>query len=152
MPVAAPYTIGLTTAADRISDTQKPASGESIWPKVENRPRLTTMVSAAANAAPAATPKVRPSIMSSNAGMRASRIGPTCLSTSPTIGTSSTSTRKLVQRMPDSVPSMSTGDRSSPRIPACHRKVKPTARAAAAPIAPTTTPTGWSSHWLTSYM
>ena len=38
--------------------------------------------------------------MSSNAGIRASRIGPTCLSTSPTTGTRSTSTRKLVQRMP----------------------------------------------------
>ena len=152
MPVAAPYTSGLTTAAERISETQKPAFGESTWPKVENRPRLTTIVSAAAKAAPAATPKVRPSIMSSKAGRRASRIGPTCLSTSLTIGTSSTSTRKLVQLMPVPLPSKSTGDRASPSSPACHRKVNPTPSAAAAPIAPSTTATGWSSHWLTSYM
>ena len=136
-----------------MSETQKPASGESTWPKLLNSPRLTTMVSAAAKAAPAATPKVRPSIMSSNCGRPARTSGPTCLSTSPTIGTSSTRTSRLDQRTPLApLPSKFTDEMLLSRIPACQRNVNPTPSAAAAPMAPSTTPIGWSSHWLTSYM
>ena len=87
-------------AADRISETQKPASGLSTEPKLLNSERLTTIVSAAAKLAPAATPKVSPSIMSSNCGREASSSGPTCLRSSPTTGTSSTSTSSVLHRTP----------------------------------------------------
>ncbi len=127
--------------------------GESIWPKELNSPRLTTIVSAAANAAPAATPKVRPSIMSSKAGRLARNSGPTCLSTSLATGTSSTRTSRLVQRTPPAPLSpKSTLETLPSSSPACQMKVNPTPSAAAAPMAPITTPSGWSSHWLTSYM
>ena len=87
-------------AADRISETQKPAFGLSIEPKLLNSERLTTIVSAAAKLAPAATPKVSPSIMSSNCGREARNRGPTCLSSSLTIGTRRTSTSNEVHRTP----------------------------------------------------
>ena len=151
MPVAVPMISGLTNPSRKINETHRPGFGCCRPPVSSDQCR--TMVSKQAYETPLITPKVRPSIKSSNWGRLARMTGPIWRMASPTTGTSRATIKKAPTRGDPlkSPPRVGVVKGTGPRRKV-HRIVNAIDRTPVSANAKVVTETGSSSQRFTSYM